>query len=118
MGMDRPGGLVAVVLLLVPLGGCSVVTRTYQATVLEAPIRGNPVSERWGVHLRLDRGEIAGAEEIHLGFDRRALLCEDGSDLAPSDLEPGTVVRFVREGDGVDASDPPGIAGRDIRAEC
>ena len=115
----RAGGTAAVVLVLA-LVGCSVVTRAHRAMVLEPPTQGegDPLSDRWVVLLRLDDGDVLGSEDVLVGFDRRALLCDDGSELAPRDLEAGTVVRFVREGEGVDTSDPPGIGSREIRAEC
>lgn len=118
-GRNGVASLLAAV-LLIAAAGCSVVTRTHRATVVEAPTTGEaaPLTDRWVVQVRLADGEIAGAEEVVLGFHHRALLCDDGSELAPDDLEVGTTVRFVREGDDVDTSNPPGVAAREIRAEC
>ena len=111
---------VAAAALVVALIGCSVVTHTHRATVLEPPTQreGAELSDRWIVLLRLEGGDVLGSEDVLVGFDLHALLCDDGSELAPRDLEAGTVVRFVREGEDVDTSDPPVIASREIRAEC
>lgn len=118
--MRGPARGVVTAVLVVALAGCSIITRTHRATVLEAPMQPAEadLSDRWVVLVHLENGDIEGAEEVFVGFDRRALLCDDGSELLPEDLEVGAVVRFVWERGAVDSSDPPGIRSREIRAEC
>ena len=107
----------AVVLALLIAGGCGV-TRIHRATVVDPPHQGGGERDRWGVTVQLEGDEVLGTDVVFVGFDGDELTCDGGGMLDPGALEPGNELTFVRVGDEVDTSSPPGISGEDLRAEC
>lgn len=112
----RPVLMVAMVVV----AGCNVRGPYYAGTIVEPPTQGesDPADDNWVTVVDLDDREVLGDKRVIVGFDGDELTCEDDGDVAPDGLAPGSSVRFLRVGDGVDTSSPPGIRGEDVRVEC
>lgn len=107
-------GTVTMVLLL---SACTVVGPIHRGEVLERA-EGDPDSDNWVVLVELENQEILGTDVVYVGVTESELMCEDGTPLAPDELQPGETIRFLRDGDGVDTSSPPAIRGKRLHAEC
>lgn len=109
--------VVAAVVLAVLLAGCGGVGSAYRGTVEEV-LTSDDEADRVGLRVRLDGREIVSTDLIALYLNADELRCTDRSPLDVTDVEEGREVFFTRVGDSADMSNPPGVAGRDVRVDC
>jgi len=105
-------------MVVVVLAGCDLRGPYYRGTIVEPPAQGEGVDDNWVMVVDLEDSEVLGSSRVIVGFDGVELVCEAEADASPAEVAAGGSVRFLRVGDGVDASSPPGIRGEDIRVEC
>ena len=103
---------------VVVLAGCDLRGPYYRGTIVEPPTQGEVDDDNWVMVVDLEDREMLGTSRVIVGFDGVDLVCEEEADVSPEEVVAGGSVRFLRVGDGVDTSSPPGIRGEDIRVEC